>query len=171
MFHRSHVLKAAALAAVMVSVAPEAYAQSASVNSQQAMAALNAMQAYAKNDGSNPSLTVMDRDGNIVLMLAGDNSAPHNLGLSQRKAFTANAFKMPSIEWRDKSLPGKPDADQRNMPNVIPLGGGYPIMGGNDVIGAVGVSGTRGGQEGDTAAAKAAAEAAAALVQRLQAQN
>jgi uncharacterized protein GlcG (DUF336 family) len=44
-------------------------------------------------------------------------------------------------------------------------------MVGNEVIGAVGVSGTRGGQEGDTAGAQAGADAAAALATRPVAQN
>ena len=39
-------------------------------------------------------------------------------------------------------MPGKPQADERNTPNAIPLGGGMPIMVGNEVVGAVGVSGT-----------------------------
>jgi uncharacterized protein GlcG (DUF336 family) len=37
---------------------------------------------------------------------------------------------------------------------VIALGGGVPIMSGDDVIGAVGVSGSNGGQTGDEACAK-----------------
>src|SRR6202008_3449817 len=109
--------------------------------------ALKAVQAYAKNDGSDPSTAVVDTDGNIVLQLKGNNAAPHNIGLAERKAYTANLFKMKSIEWRGVSMPGKDRASERQMPKVIPLGGGVPIMVGSEVIGAVGVSGTRGGQE------------------------
>ena len=162
MSRMSLLLTAAAMAGVLAAQTGAAQAQSSSLTSAQAMAALRAVQAYAKNDGSDPSLAVIDRDGNIVAELRGNGAAPHNIGLAERKAFTANAFKMKSIEWRDKTLPGKPDADQRNMPRAIPLGGGVPIMVGNEVVGAVGVSGTRGGQEGDTAGAEAGAEAAAA---------
>jgi uncharacterized protein GlcG (DUF336 family) len=165
------IFTAAAVSAVLLS-ANAAQAQSSSLTSEQAMAALHAVQAYAKNDGSDPSLTVVDRDGNIVLMLKGNGAAPHNIGLSQRKALTANMFKMRSIDWRDRSMPGKPQADERNTPNAIPLGGGVPIMVGNEVVGAVGVSGTKGGQEGDTAGAQAGADAAAAAIaQRPLAQN
>ena len=103
--------------------------------------------------------------------MRGNTAAPHNLGLARRKAITANQFKMTSLAWRDKSMPGQPAANERNMPDVIPLGGGAPIMVGGEVIGAVGASGTKGGQEGDTACAQAAADAAAALVKRLQASN
>jgi uncharacterized protein GlcG (DUF336 family) len=164
--------KAAAAAAFFSFATQSAHAQSSSLTAAQAMAAAQAVQAYAKNDGSDPSLAVIDRDGNTVLLLKGNGAAPHNIGLAQRKAFTANQFKMKSIEWRDRTLPGKPNADERNTPNAIPLGGGVPIMVGNDVVGAVGVSGTRGGQEGDTAGAQAGADAAAAAAtQRPLAQN
>ena len=171
MFRMSHILTAAAAAALLLAAAPQAYAQGPSLTAAQAMAAARAVQAYAKKDGSDPSTAVLDRDGNVVLLLKGNNSAPHNLGLAQRKAFTANKFKMKSIEWRDATKPGSERASERETPNAIPLGGGVPIMVGNEVIGSVGVSGTRGGQEGDTAGAQAGADAAAAAVQRLQARN
>jgi uncharacterized protein GlcG (DUF336 family) len=166
------LFSAAVISAALLAATSAAQAQSSSLTSEQAMAAMRAVQAYAKNDGSDPSLTVVDRDGNVVLMLKGNGAAPHNIGLSLRKALTANMFKMKSIDWRDKTMPGKPDADQRNTPNAIPLGGGVPIMVGNDVVGAVGVSGTKGGQEGDTAGAQAGADAAAgARTPRPVAQN
>jgi uncharacterized protein GlcG (DUF336 family) len=161
MVRTSQMLKAPAVAAFLMAAVSAAHAQSAVVNAEQAMAAVHAVQNYAKKDGSNPSIAILDRDGRVVLLLRGDHASPHNIGLAERKAYTSMTFKMPSIEWRDKSKPGTPDADQRSMPRVIPLGGGYPITVGNDVIGAIGVSGTRGGQEGDTAAAKAGADAAA----------
>src|SRR5258705_8099581 len=166
MFRMSHIFTAAAAAAMLLATAP-AYAQ-ASLTAEQAMAAALAVQAYAKKEGSDPSTAVVDRDGNVVLLLKGNNASPHNIGLAQRKAFTANQFKMKSIEWRDATKPGTPRANERETPQAIPLGGGVPIMIGNEVVGAVGVSGTRGGQEGDTAGAQAGAEAAAALGQRLQ---
>src|SRR4029077_5484302 len=116
MSHRSLMLKAVA-AAVALMIAPQAaQAQSSGLTSEQALAALQAVQAYAKNDGSDPSMAVIDRDGNTVLLLRGNNAAPHNIGLAQRKAFTANTFKMKSIEWRDRTMPGKPQADERKTP-------------------------------------------------------
>lgn len=169
MFRISHFLMATAAAALLL--APQANAQTR-LTAEQAMAAARAVQAYAKDDGSDPSTVVLDANGDIVLQLKGNNAAPHNIGLAERKAYTANLFKMKSIEWRDASMPGKDRASERQMPKVIPLGGGVPIMVGNEVIGAVGVSGTRGGQEGDTAGAQAGADAAAKLAQgRPVAQN
>src|SRR5258705_3565703 len=98
MSHMSLMLKAAAAAAVLMIAPQTAQAQSSSLTAEQAMAALRAVQAYAKNDGSDPSLAVIDRDGNTVALLRGNNAAPHNLGLAERNAFTAYQFKMKSIE-------------------------------------------------------------------------
>lgn len=157
------MLRTLLTAALLIGAASAANAQSQSLTYEQGVAAMQAMRDYAKNDGSDPSIAVLDKDNNVVLLLRGDNAAPHNLGLARRKAFTANTFKMPSIAWRDRTKTvGSPEAAERNTPDAVPLGGGYPITVGGEVVGAVGVSGTRGGQEGDTAAAKAAADAAAA---------
>jgi len=169
MFRMSRVLTAATASALLM-IGTQSYAQT-KLTAEMAMAAARAVQAYAEKDGSNPSTVVLDADGNIVLQLKGNNAAPHNIGLAERKAYTANLFKMKSIEWRDATMPGKDRASERQMPKVVPLGGGVPIMVGNQVIGGVGVSGTRGGQEGDTAGAQAGADAAAALAQRPVAQN
>jgi len=166
-----NTMTAAGIAAALCISATAASAQTQSVNFEQAMAAMKAALAYSKKDGSDVSVAVVDRDGKPVLLLRGNTAAPHNLGLAEHKAYTANMFKMTTLAWRDKSMPGQPDAGQRDMPGVVPLGGGVPIMVGGEVIGAVGASGTRGGQEGDTACAQAAADAAAALVKRLQASN
>jgi len=166
----SRLLTAAAVGALLMT-ATQSYAQT-KLTAEMAMAAARAVQAYAENDGSNPSTVVLDANGDIVLQLKGNNAAPHNIGLAERKAFTANMFKMKSIEWRDATMPGKDRASERQTPKAIPLGGGVPIMVGNEVVGAVGVSGTRGGQEGDTAGAQAGADAAAKLAQgRPVAQN
>lgn len=163
MFRMSHILTAATAAALLIGASSAASAQTSSLTSEQAMAALRAFQEMKAVQGTDPSLTVIDRDGNIVLMLRGDLASPHNLGLSRRKAVTANIFKMKSIDWRDRTkTPGTPEALERNTPDAIPLGGGVPIMVGGEIVGAVGVSGARGGQIGDTEAAQAAADAAAA---------
>ena len=164
-------VKAAAIAAALSISASAACAQGMTLTSEQAMAAMQAAMKFSQKEGSSVSVAVVDRDGKVMLLMRGNTAAPHNLGLARRKAYTANMFKMTTLAWRDKSMPGQPEASERDMPDVIPLGGGVPIMVGGEVIGAVGASGTKGGQEGDTACAQAGADAAAALVKRLQASN
>ena len=98
------------------------------------------------------SITVLDRDGNVRLQVRGNGANPHNLELSRRKAYTARTFRRSSLEWAKRSE--TTNQAQRNLAEVIALGGGVPINVGNETIGAVGVSGTSGGQEGDDTCAK-----------------
>ena len=136
------MLKIAAAAATLMALATGAQAQGTGLTREQALAALQASLDFAKRDQSDISLVVVNREGQPVLYARGNYAAPHNLGLAQRKAYTANRFKMPSLEFETKSLADPALKDQREADAVIPLGGGVPIMVGNEVIGAVGVSGT-----------------------------
>jgi len=100
------------------------------------------------------SVAVLDRSGQLKAMLRGDGGSLYGSELARRKAYTARAFRRPSLEWAKRSEGDL--AGQRMLTDVIPLGGGVPIKVGDDVIGAVGVSGTNAGQQGDEDCAKAA---------------
>jgi uncharacterized protein GlcG (DUF336 family) len=100
------------------------------------------------------SVAVVDRAGQLRVLLRSDGAPPHGIELARRKAYTARVFRRPSLEWAKRTETGL--AGQRMLADVIPLGGGLPIQVGNDTIGAVGVSGASGGQEGDENCAKAA---------------
>ena len=101
------------------------------------------------------SVAVLDRAGRLRVFLQGDNASPHNLELARRKAYTALTFRRPSAEWAKRTEPGSDVFGQRSLTDVIPLGGGVPIMIGNDAIGAVGLSGAPNGQPQEEACAKA----------------
>lgn len=115
-----------------------------------------------KPDFKDITMVIVDRAGLIAFQAAPDNVSPHNLELSFRKAYTARTFRTASINWRDRTKEGSDTYGQRQLVNTVPLGGGYPILIGNDVAGGVGVSGTPGGQPADSNCAKAVAEAIAA---------
>jgi uncharacterized protein GlcG (DUF336 family) len=99
------------------------------------------------------SVAVVDRAGRVRIFIASDNPSPHNFELARRKAYTARTFRRPSLEWAQQTKDGADLAAQRQLADVIALGGGVPINVGNDTIGAVGVSGSS--QTGDEACAKA----------------
>src|SRR5262249_15305236 len=107
MFPISHILTAATATAMLLVTAP-AFAQGPTLTAEQARAALRAVQPHAKKDGPDPPTGGVDGDGNVVPLLKGNNAAPQNIGLAQRKPSTANMFKMKSIEWRDATKPGTP---------------------------------------------------------------
>ncbi len=111
------------------------------------------------------SYAIVDRAGDAVLQLRGDNASPHNYELAYRKAYTARTYRRPSIDWRDTTAGGADTEGQRQLTDVIPLGGGVPIMMGENAIGAIGVSGAAGGQPMDNACAEAGIAAVADQLQ------
>jgi uncharacterized protein GlcG (DUF336 family) len=100
------------------------------------------------------SVAVLDRAGRMRVFLQGDNASPHNLELARRKAYTALTFRRPSAEWAKRTAEGDVTG-QRSLSDVTPLGGGVPIMIGEDAVGSVGLSGAPGGQPKEEACAKA----------------
>ena len=100
------------------------------------------------------SVAVLDRAGRLRVFLQGDGASPHNLELARRKAYTALTFRRTSADWAKRTAEGDVSG-QRSLTDVIPLGGGVPIMIGDDAIGSVGLSGAPGGQTQEEACAKA----------------
>ena len=106
--------------------------------------ALAIAQAALDQCGYTTSIAVVDRAGRVRALLEGDNASPHNAELARRKAYTARTFRTPSSEWAKRTESA--NAGQRELTDVIPLGGGMPIKVGDDTIGGVGLSGAMGGQ-------------------------
>jgi uncharacterized protein GlcG (DUF336 family) len=104
--------------------------------------------------GAGLAVAVVDRSGQVKVLIRGDGSPPMGTELSRRKAYTARTFRRPSLEWAKRTETDL--AGQRMLTDVIPLGGGVPIKVGDDVIGGIGVSGTPGGQQADEDCAKSA---------------
>jgi uncharacterized protein GlcG (DUF336 family) len=94
--------------------------------------------------GQTTSIAVVDRAGRVRVLLEGDNASPHNAELARRKAYTARTFRTPSSEWAKRTA--TTNSGQRELTDVIPLGGGMPIKVGEDTVGGVGLSGAMGGQ-------------------------
>jgi uncharacterized protein GlcG (DUF336 family) len=100
------------------------------------------------------SVAVVDRAGQPVMQIRADTDSPHNWELTYRKAYTALTYRRTSLDWRDRTAADSDRAGQRMLSKVIPLGGGAPVMIGDRAIGAIGVSGSPDGQEGDNACAE-----------------
>jgi len=101
------------------------------------------------------TVAIVDRAGLPVMQLKADTASPHNWDLAFRKAYTARTFRRTSLDFRDRTADGAEAEGQRQLGNIIALGGGVPIMMGDQPIGGVGVSGAAGGQPADTACAEA----------------
>jgi uncharacterized protein GlcG (DUF336 family) len=106
-----------------------------------------------KTNGYAVSVTVVGRNGEIILQVRGDNTGPHTFENSFRKAYTARTFRSPSGALADR-LKADPTLPLIHLSNVIANQGALPIKVGDDVIGAAGASGAPGGEK-DEACVKA----------------
>jgi uncharacterized protein GlcG (DUF336 family) len=106
-----------------------------------------------KGQGYRVSATVVGRNGEIIVQLRGDNTGPHTIENSFRKAYTARTFRVPSGEIVQR-LKDNPTLGLIHLTNVIANQGALPIKVGDDVIGAAGASGAPGGEK-DEACVKA----------------
>ena len=103
--------------------------------------------------GHHVSVTVVGLEGETLVAVRGDGSAPHTFENSQRKAYTARTFRAPSGEFAQR-VKDNPTTGAVHLSGVIAAQGALPIKVGYAVIGAVGVSGAPGGDK-DEACAKA----------------
>ena len=94
--------------------------------------------------GFKVSVTVLDRDGLAVVMLRGDGAGLHTPEGSDRKAYTARAYSSPSADFAKRVTTEPNYAPAIQYHRVLAWGGGLPIKAGNEVVGAVGVSGSAG---------------------------
>jgi uncharacterized protein GlcG (DUF336 family) len=91
------------------------------------------------------SAVVVDRDGDTVVAMRGDEASPHTMENARRKAYTAMTFKQPTSEYAKKLQdPNSVAHQQVTLPNVIAIPGGMPIKAGTQVIGGIGASGSPG---------------------------
>src|SRR5471032_1289859 len=106
-----------------------------------------------KANGYNVSSTVVGRNGEILAQVRGDNTGPHTIENSFRKAYTARTFRITSGEMVER-VKKEPTMGAIHLTNIIANQGALPIKLGDEVIGAAGASGAPGGEK-DEACVKA----------------
>jgi uncharacterized protein GlcG (DUF336 family) len=108
--------------------------------------------AECKSKGFNTAVAVVDRAGQIMVILRDEEATAQQAEMARRKAYTARMFRTTTLEFQKRTSEGA-YAAQRDVADILALGGGVPIRVGNEVIGGVGSSGSS--QEQDDACAKA----------------
>ena len=156
---QSAVLIAAMACAASVTIHGQALTRR-DMSLQIARTIADAAMAACQKEGNNVTAAVVDRAGDLVLLLRSDAANPHNAELARRKAFTSRTFGMNTLEFRNRTAGTSEFAGQRQLFDVIPLGGGVPIRIGTELIGALGLSGSP-QQEADEKCALAGLAAAA----------
>jgi uncharacterized protein GlcG (DUF336 family) len=114
-----------------------------------------------KSKGYNTAVAVVDRAGQVMVILRDEHATAQQAEMARRKAYTARMFRTTTLEFQKRTNdPGY--AAQRNIADILALGGGVPIQVGNETIGGVGSSGSS--QETDDACAKAGVAKVAELL-------
>jgi uncharacterized protein GlcG (DUF336 family) len=98
------------------------------------------------------TMAVVDRSGQPLVLLRDEQAGGHTLEMSRRKAYTARMFRTSTLEFQKRTEDPAYTA-QREVTDMLALGGGVPILVGNEAIGGVGSSGSS--QTQDDACAKA----------------
>jgi uncharacterized protein GlcG (DUF336 family) len=144
---------AAAFAVAFVGPAGAELLQHKDISAEMAVTIATTAIATCKANGYAVSSTVVGRNGEIIAQVRGDNTGPHTIENSFRKAYTARTFRSPSGDLVTR-LKNDPTLGLIHLTNVIANQGALPIKVGDQVIGAAGAAGAPGGEK-DEACVKA----------------
>lgn len=112
-----------------------------------------AAEAEATKNKWNVVIVVVDDGGNLLYLQRMDGTQTGSIQVAIDKAKTAQAFKRPTKVFEDAIAGGRNAILGLN--GALPLEGGVPIKLGEQVIGAIGVSGVTAQQDGQIAKAGA----------------
>jgi ATP:cob(I)alamin adenosyltransferase len=108
---------------------------------------LKKMAAYAEEKATEMNVPIVfsavDAGGNLVLLHKMEDALLASIKISWDKAYTSCTLKAPTCVLADLTVPGGSLYGLQNLCDgrLVVFGGGYPIMDGGKVIGAIGVSG------------------------------
>ena len=115
--------------------------------------------AECRAKGYHTALAVVDRAGEPMVLLRDEEATAQNLEMARRKAYTARMFRVSTLDFAKRTADDPIRQPQREIPQLLALGGGVPVMVGKDTIGGVGSAGST--QPQDDACAKAGVAAVA----------
>lgn len=117
-----------------------------------AVEAAEAAIASCKGQGYTITVTIVDRAGDLKLVLVGDGASALSRELSRRKAYTSAQRRVTTADLaKQVATPGAFNPTLYDTQMVTALGG-VPIKAGNETIGAIGVSGAPGGDKDEACA-------------------
>ena len=126
---------------------------------QDAKRVIAAAEQKATEAGQPQNIAVVDAGGNLVAFVRMDKAWLGSIDIATKKAFTARAFDISTKELSKLAQPGDDfyGIHASNDGKIMIFAGGIPLKRGEEVVGAIGVSGGTGAQ--DQKVAEAGAEA------------
>ena len=125
----------------------------AQLTSEAARAIAEAAAAEAKSQNLRMSIAVVDDGGYLLFFVRmSETVAPASAEVAVAKARSAALFKRATLSWEEAA---KDRAVIMKIPNVVPLGGGVPLIVDGAGVGAIGVSGATSAKDDEIARAGA----------------
>ena len=161
-------LRAITLVAIGLAVVPadralgQGVVMQRSVSLGMAKTMADAALAACKAKGYNTSVAVVDRAGQVLVIMRSEQATAQTAEMARRKAYTARMFRVPTAEFQKRTEEDAGREAQRDLADILALSGGVPIQVGTDTIGAIGSAGST--LETDDACAKAGIAAVADLL-------
>jgi glc operon protein GlcG len=109
----------------------------------------------AAAEGWNVVIAVHDHGGHLIYLERADGTQLGSVVVAQEKSRTALMFKRPTKVLEDTVLSGR--VHMMSLPGITSVEGGLPLIVDGEVVGSIGVSGVQSSQDGQVAAAGAAA--------------
>jgi uncharacterized protein GlcG (DUF336 family) len=113
--------------------------------------------------GFRTSVAVVDRSGNLLVVLRHELAHPVTVEMARSKAYTAVVFRDSTIEFQRDTASDATRLPQRDVAGILALGGGVPIYSAGEIIGGVASSGSS--QTTDDECARAGAAKGASLLE------
>jgi uncharacterized protein GlcG (DUF336 family) len=115
----------------------------AGISLQEARVVVDAAAAKAEEIGVPMNVAVVDAGNNLSAFVRQDGAWLGSIDIAQGKAYTARAFDMPTKALVPEVQPGGSlfGIEASNDGRLIVFAGGIPITDGDEVVGAIGVSG------------------------------
>jgi uncharacterized protein GlcG (DUF336 family) len=124
-----------------------------SIGLEEAKIIATAARAKAVDEGWTVVIAILDAGGHLILLERADGTQLGSIQVAQDKAKTALMFKRPSKALEDAVLSGKVNMAQ--LTGSLPIEGGLPLVMGDAIVGAIGVSGVQSFEDGAVALAGA----------------
>jgi len=122
---------------------PAVALQTKDISIEQAHAAIQAAVAKAVETKTKMDIAIVDAGGNLKAFVRMDGAWLGSIDISIKKAKTARYFDFPTGEIGKLSQPGGPlYGIEVTNGGLVSFPGGLPIKSGDEVIGAIGVSGS-----------------------------
>jgi uncharacterized protein GlcG (DUF336 family) len=147
------ILGAVLLTAFAFVTQAQAQTYGAPITLEQARKVFSAAEAEMKKNNWVQSIAIVDSGGHLVLFQRADGSQFASAKVAEDKAWSATGFKRPGKMFQDRLATGGVETRILLLRGVSAFDGGDPIVVDGKLIGAIGVSGGSGEQDGQVSKA------------------